>query len=107
MLLPSCQVTPTWCERHHVVSWWDGGDTNLANLTLICSFHHRQFAQRGWQCVINTDGLPVWIPPKWIDPQQRPILHHRITLNTWDPQDPLDLDPGTNNADEKPPQPPD
>ena len=63
----------------------------LTNLTLVCSYHHHQFAQRGWQCVINTDGLPVWIPPKWIDRQQRPILNARITINNWDPQDPLDL----------------
>ena len=63
-----------------------------ANLTLVCSYHHHQFAQRGWQCEINTDGLPVWIPPKWIDRHQRPILNARITINNWDPQDPLNFD---------------
>ena len=88
---PGCDVAPQWCERHHVIAWYDGGNTNLTNLTLVCSYHHHQFAQRGWQCVINTDGLPVWIPPKWIDPRQRPILNARITINNWDPQDPLDL----------------
>jgi hypothetical protein len=79
------------CERHHVIAWYDGGPTNLSNLTLICSYHHHQFAQRGWQCRINTEGLPVWIPPRWIDPQQRPIMNHRITINNWDPHQPLDL----------------
>ena len=88
---PGCDVAPQWCERHHVIAWYDGGTTDLGNLTLVCSYHHHQFAQRGWQCQINDDGLPVWIPPKWIDRQQRPILNARITINNWDPQDPLDF----------------
>ena len=90
---PGCDVAPQWCERHHVIAWHDGGNTNIGNLTLVCSFHHHQFAKRGWQCVINADGLPMWIPPKWIDPEQRPILNHRITINNWHPQEPLDLEP--------------
>ncbi len=89
---PGCDVAPQWCERHHVIAWYDGGHTNLANLTLVCGYHHHQFAQRGWQCRINTDGLPVWIPPKWVDRQQRPILNARITINNWKPGQPLDLE---------------
>jgi hypothetical protein len=27
---------------HHVISWEDGGPTNLANLTLLCGYHHRR-----------------------------------------------------------------
>ncbi len=88
---PGCDVAPQWCERHHVIAWYEGGNTNIGNLTLVCSYHHHQFAQRGWQCRINDDGLPVWIPPMWIDGQQRPILNARITINNWDPQDPLDF----------------
>ena len=88
---PGCEVAPQWCERHHVIGWYDGGPTNIGNLTLVCGFHHHHFAQRGWQCMINTDGLPVWIPPRWIDPQQRPIMNHRIIINNWDPHQPLDL----------------
>ncbi|HEY5786480.1 MAG TPA: HNH endonuclease signature motif containing protein, partial [Microlunatus sp.] len=100
---PGCDVAPQYCERHHVIAWYDGGDTNIANLTLVCSYHHHQFAQRGRHCQINDDGLPVWIPPKWIDRQQRPILNARITINNWDPQDPLTFDPP---ATSDPPDPP-
>ncbi len=89
---PGCNVAPHYCERHHVIAWYDGGTTDLGNLTLVCSYHHHQFAQRGWRCLINDDGLPVWIPPKWIDRHQRPILNARITINNWDAQDPLDFD---------------
>jgi hypothetical protein len=32
---------------------------------------------------MNADGLPEWIPPKWIDQQQRPQINARIRrLNT-------------------------
>ena len=104
---PGCQVAPQFCERHHVISWWDGGDTNIHNLTLLCSYHHRHFAQRGWQCVITTQGLPVWVPPRWIDPQQRPILHHRIMISTWDVQDPLTFDSPDRLEPPEEPDPPD
>jgi hypothetical protein len=33
---------------------------------------------KGWNCRINADGLPEWIPPRWIDQQQRPQLNTRI-----------------------------
>ena len=49
----------------------DGGPTDLDNLTLVCGFHHREFAKRGWACHI-TDGVPHWIPPAWLDRDQRP-----------------------------------
>ena len=105
---PGCDVQPQWCERHHIVAWQDGGNTNIGNLTLVCSFHHRQFAKHGWQCRINADGLPEWVPPKWIDPLQRPILNHRISINNWDLQDTLDLDgdrPATADEPDPPPDP--
>jgi hypothetical protein len=88
---PGCDTPPSWCERHHIVAWQDGGATNLDNLTLVCRYHHRHFETGGWTCRMNADGLPVWIPPTWVDRQRRPILHPRIIVNHWNPQDPLDL----------------
>jgi hypothetical protein len=32
--------------------------------------------QQGWTCRINGDELPEWIPPLWIDQQQRPKSTH-------------------------------
>ena len=52
----------------------------------------QHLAGGGWTCRLNDDGLPVWIPPQWIDRQRRPILNPRITVGNWKPQDPLDLD---------------
>lgn len=98
---PGCTVEPQWCERHHVIAWWDGGPTNLRNLTLLCQFHHHQFERQRWRCEMR-DGLPYWIPPTWIDHLQRPILNHRIVVASWDVQDPLDL---ASPLSEEPPDP--
>ena len=74
---PGCSRPPEWCERHHVVAWVDGGPTAVHNLTLLCSYHHHNFTARGWTCVM-TDGLPSWIPPRWVDPEQRPLRNTRV-----------------------------
>jgi hypothetical protein len=75
---PGCDAPPEWTERHHVVPWCDGGPTDLNNLTLLCAYHHHNFLRRGWDCVINSDGLPEWRPPRWIDPHRQPMINNRI-----------------------------
>jgi hypothetical protein len=75
---PGCTHPPSWCDRHHILDWILGGATDLENLTLLCRYHHTHFLQKGWSCRLNADGLPEWIPPRWIDQQQRPQLDARI-----------------------------
>jgi hypothetical protein len=43
---PGCSRRFT--EAHHVVWWRSGGRTDLDNLVLICSFHHRLVHELGW-----------------------------------------------------------
>ncbi len=76
---PGCDVPPDWCQRHHVIEWWRGGRTDLGNLTLLCGHHHREFEKNGW-VVRMVGGLPWWVPPPWIDPDQRPVLNTRIRI---------------------------
>jgi 5-methylcytosine-specific restriction protein A len=38
---------------------------------MLCRAHHRQIHSTEWICRIR-DGLPEFIPPAWIDPDQRP-----------------------------------
>ena len=45
---PDCTRPAAWCQTHHVTAWVDGGPTDLPNLVLLCGFHHREFAARGW-----------------------------------------------------------
>jgi hypothetical protein len=75
---PACDRAAQWCERHHIKEWVDGGETNLDNLTLLCRYHHHNFATRGWQCAMNADGLPEWIPPTWVDRTRTPLINTRI-----------------------------
>ena len=37
---PGCRIGPQWCDAHHIVSWLDGGATDLDNLILLCRRHH-------------------------------------------------------------------
>ena len=68
---PGCDRPPSWCEIHHVVPWEQGGPTSLENLVMVCRAHHRQHHVTDWIIRIR-DGLPEFIPPVWIDLEQRP-----------------------------------
>jgi 5-methylcytosine-specific restriction protein A len=57
---------------HHIQHWIDHGLTNLDNLVLLCRHHHRMLHHPEWTIRVR-DGIPEFIPPKWIDPLQRPM----------------------------------
>lgn len=69
---PGCDAPPGWTQAHHVREWVDGGRTDIDNLCLLCGFHHREFAKRGWRVAMR-NGLPWWTPPAHIDPARTPI----------------------------------
>ena len=56
---------------HHIHEWEFGGETELSNLAMLCKQHHRQIHFTEWIVRIR-DGLPEFVPPKWIDPHQEP-----------------------------------
>ena len=68
---PGCSRRPRRCHAHHVIHWVDGGDTALETLTLLCRYHHHLIHHGDWQ-VRMQDGRPWFVPPRWIDPRQRP-----------------------------------
>jgi hypothetical protein len=70
---PGCDRPPRWTDAHHIQHWSDGGPTDLANLVLLCGHHHRLVHHSDWQVRINPkDGLPEFIPPSYVDSEQRP-----------------------------------
>jgi Domain of unknown function (DUF222)/HNH endonuclease len=78
---PGCDRPPRWTDAHRIVHWSDGGPTDLSNLALLCGYHHRLIHHSDWQIQINPkDGLPEFVPPVYIDADQRPRrnrYHHR------------------------------
>jgi hypothetical protein len=68
---PGCDRPPSWTDIHHIEHWGHRGPTQINNLVMLCRAHHRQIHHTDWQIRIR-DGLPEFIPPKWIDPDQVP-----------------------------------
>jgi hypothetical protein len=68
---PGCTVGPQWTQAHHVTEWQIGKRTSIDDAALLCGFHHREFENLGWQCLM-INGIPHFIPPWWLDHDQRP-----------------------------------
>lgn len=101
---PGCDAPPQWCQAHHVIPWIAGGPTDISNLALVCGADHRRFEGRGWDCRMIGE-IPHWIPPAWIDPEQRPLrnyTHHRDRY----PQIQLPLPADSTGADPRTPSGP-
>jgi hypothetical protein len=56
---PGCDRPQSWCDAHHIQHWADGGETQLANLVLLCRPHHR--AVHDSFGVRMNDGRPVFV----------------------------------------------
>ena len=76
---PGCDKTPRRCQVHHIRHWIHGGETNMANLVMLCHGHHGEIHESGW-AVRMRHGHPEFIPPKWMDPHQRPRRNARASV---------------------------
>ncbi|WP_169747907.1 HNH endonuclease signature motif containing protein [Pseudonocardia acaciae] len=47
-------------HAHHIVHWWRGGRTDLDNLVLLCSFHHRLVHDHPYRLERRGNRLRVW-----------------------------------------------
>jgi Domain of unknown function (DUF222) len=68
---PGCDVPALWCQAHHAPEHAVTGRTTISEGTLVCGFHHREHERLGWRAVMD-DGVPSWVPPPWLDPDQVP-----------------------------------
>jgi hypothetical protein len=50
-------------DVHHVVWWSRGGTTDVENLVVLCSFHHRLVHEHGWGLRRTSFGVVRWIRP--------------------------------------------
>src|SRR5438309_1661043 len=53
---PRCERPASWSNAHHIVHWTDGGETDLANMILLCHRHHWMAHEGGWQLVRTDEG---------------------------------------------------
>jgi hypothetical protein len=81
---PGCDRPPLWCDAHHVDHWADGGPTSLCNTVLLCVHHHDRVHRDGWT-ITMIDGRPSFIPPKWLDLEQRARQNSRYRVRELDP----------------------
>ncbi len=56
---PGCDRPPGWCEGHHIVPWWAGGETSKDNGTLLCARHHHVVHSRGYLAEVTDTGV-IW-----------------------------------------------
>ncbi|MEX2421178.1 MAG: DUF222 domain-containing protein, partial [Actinomycetota bacterium] len=54
-VFPGCG-TQAFTEAHHIRFWSQGGRTDLDNLALVCSFHHRLVHEHRWRLERAPDG---------------------------------------------------
>ncbi|MEZ5244979.1 MAG: DUF222 domain-containing protein [Acidimicrobiales bacterium] len=69
-----CGADASRCEAHHILPWWERGDTDIDNLVLVCSRCHHDLHDRGmvlrrsggrWH-IVNRDG-PAPVPDRGDD----------------------------------------
>ena len=60
---PGCERPASKCDGHHLLSWIEGGPTDLDNLVLLCRRHHRMVHEGGWQLIkIGSDEVVTIAP---------------------------------------------
>ncbi|MCX6497637.1 MAG: DUF222 domain-containing protein, partial [Arthrobacter sp.] len=72
---PGCTVPAPWCEAHHIDYWSRAGSTSTDNGVLLCSHHHHLIHKEHWT-IQSRAGIPWFIPPPHLDPQQQPRRNH-------------------------------
>jgi len=59
---PGCGAR-RFTQAHHIVWWEQGGPTDLDNLVLVCTFHHKLVHEYGWGIKRDHDGTVRWFHP--------------------------------------------
>lgn len=59
---PGCG-TRAFTQAHHIVFWRDGGTTDLSNLVLLCTWHHKLVHEHGWWIKGDAEDELRWYRP--------------------------------------------
>ena len=66
---PGCDRPPDWCDAHHVIPWWAGGETSLTNAALLCARHHTIVHRDLLTATASTTGV-TWDPTPGLMPRR-------------------------------------
>jgi hypothetical protein len=96
---PGCTHT-RFLHGHHWRHWLHGGETSLANLLLLCPFHHGLVHEGGWSVERDEEGRFTFVAPtgKSVGTETREEWHGKIEtlLEEWAEAHGLELGPETN-----------
>jgi hypothetical protein len=59
---PGCE-SKRFLHAHHIEHWGRGGPTDLDNLVLVCTTHHKLVHEYGWTVELDLPGAPRWFRP--------------------------------------------
>ena len=59
---PGCECS-RFVQAHHILHWIYGGETELDNLVLVCSFHHKLVHEYRWRVELDPTGCALWFRP--------------------------------------------
>ncbi len=60
---PGCDFK-MFLHPHHIKHWIKGGETNLDNLMLVCTFHHKLLHEYRWSVELgDVPGTAKWFRP--------------------------------------------
>ncbi|HEY3091239.1 MAG TPA: DUF222 domain-containing protein, partial [Jatrophihabitantaceae bacterium] len=60
---PGCRRPARLCDLDHTEPWADGGETNRANVSALCTRHHNAKHDAGWRVKRRQDGTSTWTGP--------------------------------------------
>jgi hypothetical protein len=70
-----CDAPIAWTQAHHMTDYQITRRTSVDDGALACTANHATFEKMGWRSeMIN--GYAHWVPPSWVDPEQRPRRNH-------------------------------
>jgi hypothetical protein len=61
-VIPGHDCPASHCQAHHLISWLDGGPTDLRNLAAVCTFGHTLLYERGYRLYLNLENC--WVLEK-------------------------------------------
>jgi hypothetical protein len=70
---PACGAR-RFTEAHHIRWWSRGGRTDLDNLVLACTFHHKLVHEYGWSLALDPDNTVRWYRPDGVRYRAGPTL---------------------------------